>query len=399
MPESEVIQIGHRKNPKSQISVTSGVEIFFLIGLLGAAYGTVWLGVHLWMMINGQMDMWSDYLTQRHIHAIMQIYLFIGLFIMGFCYQAAAKQLEVKEPKPELAVVLTVFPLMGLLYQTINPLVGKVVLALPYFLTAIYVFSLLLKSSLKNIFSVGILLLCGLLALTRGVFLNVADPAMAVMVVWGGIGGVLLATQQQFLAGFFGAQRITGAGAFFTNLFYLCSLYNCYMFVSLRDFGHYKWVSIFASLTILTFILSTKGWKVIRSMLIDPLALAFSFGYLWALYGALLMFQEIVSNDLIQHTWSTGWIFPIIFATSLKIISFLSQKELMKPNTQIVMIVLWQIVPLGRAVLPLYTSLAVLPWLVGIAATVVFVSWFYCLLKGILTVRKLNEKAASLRSA
>ena len=66
--------------PQSRVFVH---RIFFLALAAGFA-GSTYLGLHLWLMRTGSMVPWSNYIEMRSLHAAVQLYLFFGLFAVGF---------------------------------------------------------------------------------------------------------------------------------------------------------------------------------------------------------------------------------------------------------------------------------------------------------------------------
>lgn len=111
--------------------------------------------------------------------------------------------------------------------------------------------------------------------------------------------------------------------------------------------------------------------------------MAFFFGYYWAVTAALLVLKDgAAAADRSNHLLTTGWITPLVVAISAQMLRSFKGSFALHPKLLARLLLLWQIVPLCRGLLPPGTAPVVLGPVASAAAILLLGGWLYGVLAG-----------------
>lgn len=361
------------------------VHHFFLAGILCGFIGTTYLGAHMWLILNGQIAPRMSYPALKELHALLQVYGFLGLFILGFLLQSAPKVFGGKTLINRSAILIIPGVVCGIVALLLfsHLIIGRVLLALAFSAALTFLLPPLLHSSPARLISVGIPSIQGLLVLVAGTFLPLDVPTNALLIVWGGIVAVILGASQQFIAGALGGKRMSlQAGILLAALLLSSTLaLGLGVFRGITAANFWMLVSALCTGTLLVHA-AASGVIGIFKFPFDSLSFALATGLLWALIATLGLSHGAAYSDLVLHTLLTGLAVPLIIAVSSRIIGFLSGVQALSDRSLLLLIALWQCVPLFRGLVG-HTIDPRLSWLVITVASIVFIIWPWALLRGI----------------
>lgn len=356
------------------------VHKFFLGGALFGVLGTAWLGVHLWLMLNGQIKMNGLlYLIFKHLHALIQIEFFLGFFIVGFYLQTAPKLFEIPSPAPRWALWLLA-PMIAAgicLFVFPHAHIHRYLLALSYFSTAAILFTYYLRATLINRLRLGVLSIFGLCSLGVAPFFNLTDPVVALTIFWCGILAVVFAVSQQFIIWVLGGVKLEPRQSRILLLLFFSASASALLALCEPALADLSFM-LFAILSLFTstyFFVKTRALAISWRRLSEPLALAISLVQLWAIVGSLILLFGRQYADAVLHLWATGISITLILAVSSRVVGVIAGNIVFRSVTLIALILLWQVVVIGRGL----SSLIALPtwfsWITGVCAILVFSIW------------------------
>ena len=366
------------------------VDKFFFIASIGTFFASSYLGVHMWLMVQSEITPWEHYQSLKELHAIIQIYIFFGLFITGFLFQAAPKVFEVKKTVSKKVLILPFLAVLGVIVSSewFYPFIGRIILSIVFLLSIFSLLPIIWAARLDRKLSIGIPVLISLGALTFSpLLLSLSQPSSVVPVLWCVIAGATLGASQQFLAGFFDGKKMSAIPGFFFSLVFTCScILLITSYLNQKNTGNALWSLsyVFCKISILLYVYSSKSWKVLLKPLQSGLSFAIASGIIWALIGCYLLSKGVLWLDLCIHAWALGWGLPLIMAVSLQIINHLSGLKLIKESYLLTMLIIWQVVPFFRSLYqqtPAYVS-----WFVAVITCFILLIWIAALLKGITTI-------------
>ena len=271
------------KPPRGRLS--SLVDKFFLTGALSSFFGGAGIGAHLWLMLNGQMAVAESYASLRLLHALIQTYLFFGLFILGFLFQTAPKIL--KAPVQSSPLFLAPIPLLFLgVYRAAyypEEICGPLLIAIPFFGAFFFVAGLARRGApiFRENYAWWVLLsLCGL-----GIspFFSVALPGNAQLFIWSGVVPVTFAAGQQFLFAFLGSKRLgvnLNRGLLVLHIATVGVMFAAH---ATGAAGLWQLAGLGSFSVMILYICGTRSIAAAPKIFRDPLAFAFITGYSWAL--------------------------------------------------------------------------------------------------------------------
>ena len=378
------------------------VHRIFILALAAGFVGSTYLGLHLWLMRTGSMVPWSNYVEMRSLHAAVQLYLFFGLFAVGFILQAAPTFLGIEPRCSKLAFAAPLLIVLGVGVEIGSRVLGTadsangrfpglVISGAGFALVGLALANVLRRSqSSARAVSFGLPMVVGLMTTAASTLLDPADPRTAVFVLWGGIGSFVFAAGQKFIEGSLGGSGLGRGTAYvflglhITTIFLLGAA--ALMPAQPQFFSLLLPPLALAVLTV--FYFGTGLNRSIREIAFKPLAFALHTGFLWAVVGISGLGWP-GTTDLVAHTWALGWFAPLVVAVSSQIIGHLSDRPLFRPQTLIGLLILWQAVPLGRG---FGHTLPGLQWAVSFAISIVFIAWGFQMAARILAVeRKLTK--------
>ena len=348
---------------------------FFLFAALSGFIGTTYLGVHLLMMLSGIIEDTSNYLKFKQLHSYIQFYLFFGLFILGFLFQAGSKIFSTKIGISKHCIKLLVFPLTGviILINNMESLIGKVFLIIPFLYAFYFLVKVFLKASTEIKIGLCLSAIMGIGTFIFSVFLNLTNLENALFLLWAGCGGIIFTAGQQFICNVFGGKKIgKDKGWIFLGLFILSSVslfINFKLYISLSFF------------TLVFYLYATDFKKLYLKIKKDPLALAMILSFFWALIAPLLGVFNLINSDQILHIWASAWILPIMIFVSARVINQFSVKGVFSPQKLFILLFLWQSVPLTRGIFHL--SNPFFSFVTSFIATIVLLVWLIGIIRGV----------------
>ena len=372
------------------------IEKFFVLGALFGLIGGVVIGAHLWLMLNGRVAVAPSFTTLRALHALMQTYLFFGLFILGFLFQTAPKILKVHVRTSPMFLGTIPILILGIALELQAPGagIGRWLIATPFAATFAYFASLTLRGTkaFRENYAWWVLLSLG--GLTISPFFPVLSPEHAQIFVWFGVAPVTFAAGQQFIFAFLGGTRLAPGKNRFLFAFYLAAL--SLLFAANLNGGDTLWqgAGAMCGTCIVLFVIWTNSLRAMRRAYFDPLAFGFVSGYAWALTGCgALAFFGSALIDSSFHLLTLGWLTPLIIAISSQVLRAISGKFWLPPNAVMTLLVVWQLVPIGRG---LRAVLPIPPWfslVVITAAGLVLSLWLIAVARS--AVRIMRKKAGA----
>ncbi len=382
----ELIQLSNRGKPGCPVSRLGFGPIadkFFVVGALSSVIGTGWIGAHMWLSLNGQLPMKSFYVDMRELHVLIQMYLFLGFFVLGFLAQAGPKIVGAKLPPSPLTLLWIPLSVLGVVFWYTLPesIIGKGIISGVYISAILYAARFQQSGEPTLSATAGRLNLLGLFGFALSPILPLEESSVALIIFWSGVGALIIGSGQQFIAAFLGGTRCSKRQAHYLFILVLVTGAALSLSPVLKMSVLSNLAGFFASVTIGYYVYCTKLYLGYRTAHQDGLALSFLISFFWAIVGSfILLYQGNGISDLVFHLWAIGWATPLILAVSGQIMGFMSGKNITKNPLFISALIFWQIVPVGRALLPYVKFPASFSWLVSTSASTVLIFWCYQLL-------------------
>jgi len=373
------VQIGRLSStPEKKKLLLTVVDKFFFVGVSAGIVGSAWLGVRLWLMLNGQLSILPEFAFLKHWHAAIQLYIFLGLFILGFSFHAVPRIMGSGIATPRWAPVFIVLPLIGLLlgYWRSDPLLASVLISFSFVVPALFVLRLCKTSSNHSRTGFGYPIAAGLLVMAGGAVSDISLPIFGLYVMWFGIGPIIFATSQQFISGFLKGRKLSPIMSVVHILLYFCSGAFAYLAISSPTFSNFDFdvfiaINLIISLAHYTLTGCYKGLLKLSA----PIHFTFAVGFLWPIVANLMLLHGPAVSDFALHVLATGWAMTLVIGTSSNIISFMSTRPVLPPRILLGLLVAWQVVPLSRG-FPVVAQIASwMPWLVSGVVVLVLGIW------------------------
>lgn len=351
---------------------------FFLAGALATLVGAAWLGAHLWLMLNGEMAVSASFAELRRIHIHFQLYLFFGLAILGFLMQAAPRFLQVPVRPSARALWLIPATVFGALISALAPdqRFSQCALALPFLFALVAVIQLLRVAPVAPRREFGSWMLFSLLGFVVGAFLVGEGADRWLIAFWLAVAPMVLGVGQQFIRAFVTGMAIEGRLAFTLKALFLVTGGLMLSAYSLGIDPLWRAAGVAATVLLLTYALRLTLWRVRCWQSRGVLCWAFACAYVWAGIGALLLCVfGAGALDAVLHAWALGWVCPLLFSISAQIMENLAGKFLIERRWQLRLLVLWQLVPIGRSGLAVVMLPAWMSHVVASVSALVFLVW------------------------
>jgi hypothetical protein len=344
---------------------------FFAVGALFGFVGTAGYGLYLWLALNNILPLGLNYPELRYAHAVVQIYLFFGVFVLGFVSQAGGKMLGADlrfGKRPLLLLPVYVVGAFGILAHLSW---GTYLVSAIFSLYAIYVAWSCFGTSTRP--QQAILAVAGLSVLAISPFLSLHSPISALLILWGGFGTMIFAAGGQFIQAFLGGRNLGGRGGYLFVLLHLGSI--AVLLLSPTSGLYYGCILSLAALVVYLMVTDARKW--FASFYPNPLGLAFVCGYSWAIAAWVLqILTGYASADLTVHILATGWAAPLIFAVSAQVIGFLTGRDSLMPRRLWWWLLCsWQLVPFGRGTFQLFGLPSWFSIIVAIVSLSVLIAW------------------------
>ena len=357
---------------------------FFCIGALAGYLGMAGYGAHLWLAMNGQSGLPAGYGDMRQVHSSLQFFLFFAPFIVGFTIQAGPKLLGVSTPVPGFSLFILFLLLVGSIAKAVEP--GSMIAGSMLCLAFVWVILFFSKTVVRNYATINTHALFFLTASQLGFCLACFAPytvsGNALVLFWLAVVPALYAGGEQFVSSFLGGRRISGWGGVLLRFSYLLSALAAMVVLfwpSGLAWQLWTWSSL---VSICVFLYSSSLWRLSSAQIRTPLGLAMCLSYLWALLGAMMLILDgMPFADLGLHTWATGWGVTAILAISSQVMGHLSGQPLYSDRTAIFVVLLWQLVPLGRGLFHWLPIGGFFSWVVLSAASVSLLIWVVQLIR------------------
>lgn len=371
-----VVPLPGRSAGRPQKAGGAAIETFFAFGALAAVAG-VGLGAYLWLVLNGEAALTPAYLTLRRAHVYVQLFLFFGAFVLGFLLQAAPRLLQVPRRPVRHSPALLLLLLAGTASAVTDPAAvwPRSLLAAPPALLAWQVAPLVIAARPELRERFGAWIASALIASAAAAFLEIERPVDGLCYFWLATVPASLGTEQQFLAAFCGGRYPNRRQALLLFAGYL-AVAGALLYGRHGGAGpSFRLAGGLAGLQLAAYAAWTGMANAFKRSGSSPLALALSLGTVWALVGAaLLAAGGDAYADLALHAWAIGWMFPLILAISAQVLRSAGAGFALGDGAVWCLILLWQIVPLGRAGLHL-TAAGGLPLTVAAVSVLVVVTW------------------------
>ncbi len=344
---------------------------FFAIGTLFGTIGTLGYGLYLWLVLNNILPLVGAYSELKRAHVIIQLFLFFGLFVLGFISQAGGKMLGASLNLGKVPLLILPLYLVGAIAMLNGQSWGAFLISAPFSLYASYICFVSFRDSLYS--PKVALTVLGLGVLGASPFFQLENPHSALLIMWGGFGSLIFSASVQFISAFLRGRALAGREGILFLLLHSASV----ALLAIVPTTQPELIAISALSALFVYLHATgfATWSMSAYPL--PLGLAFVSGFLWvAVAWAVLLYGSFATADLSVHILAVGWAAPLIFAVSFQVVGFLTGKESLLPrNIWWTLLLIWQLVPLGRGAFHLIALPAWFSLIVTAASTIVMLSW------------------------
>ena len=339
------------------------------------------VGLYLWLFLKGNISEVGDYAHLVNLHAMTQMVMFFGLFILGFAY-TAGYHLNGGQPRPVNQVKWVLSAVVaGYLIWLIPSLAlfGQLVMSLAFAYTAALMINAARQGGLSK---PAITFLCvpGLITFALMPWLNLTDVKVAWFAVMCGPFLMALMAGLQLVPNVMKGARLEGASAWwFAGLMLLnCAVIAIDTFVTPVNLLFSSGLMILA---LLFYLNRVKFLQALNHCGPTSLAFAFVFAFGWVFIALVLLaihgegFRE---NAL--HLIILGQITTYILAVGSRVIGFFSGDYVITDGRLTYLVLLWQLVPATRGLDYLTDSSSATAWLTVAVAVLVLYPWAYRML-------------------
>lgn len=379
--KEEVITIRSRAEKQDEERAPSAflADKIFVVGMVIGFLSMGVIGVMLWLGINGQIGLPSLYPVWKAAHATLQLHFFIGLFILGFLMQAAPKLLMVSVPLHAATKYLfPVFVLAFLAYIVRLEAIGMVLTSAVYLGAAASLVPLIKKAANEDIERVGIPCMVGTISLGLGSWFDLSSPVASLALFWWGMVSVILGVAPQFIAGVLGGTKLGKTETrVISGLFVLSGLTILNLTV-VNTPALWVLFSLLTTSTFATYLCFTHIFRVLlapEGKIFEPFVVGFLVSWVWAFVGSLLSLEGLGAADAALHAWGIGFATTMIIAVSSRVIGYVTMVEIIPEKIFLVVLAIWQLVPVGRSLRHLLVLPPSFSWLVGLATILVLSAW------------------------
>jgi hypothetical protein len=299
---------------------------------------------------------------------------------------------------PPWSLIFAVLPAAALVFGEFLqvPLLAPACFSISFLTGALYLCSVLRKTPSEKSCWQGSLLIAALVFSALGAWTDPGLPSSALILLWAIAGLPILAVAPQFLRTFMGGSYPSPRAA---KALFFAGVTSVAAGAAWFFYPHTALWYLFAILVLLSLILfslSARAGAALFRLHSAPLAPAFVSAFVWAFAGAGSLFGGPQNADVALHLWATGWATTLIIALSIHIAGFMSGLHLSRARTLLPVIALWQLVPIGRGLQPLFAFPASFSRVVAWAASLVLVAWAALLFRA---VRRIVLRQMHLRGS
>jgi len=346
------------------------------------------------MMRLGVLSLGEGYAVMRAWHVALQMHFFLGVCMVGFLLQASPRLLDSRESVPRGAIAILSLFLSALLLLGIDGggQAWRVFLSVAYLGTAFVVTRVARGASDERRWRIAAPLVLGLVGFVVAAWVDGATPNNGLLLFWLGPAPILAATAQQFLVAVLGLPAMSMRSARVLLACYLATSVSLgwAMLPSSSAPLLWKLAAVLGSATVIGYIAANSvahAWRRCRD---EPLSLVFTLSSVWLAVAALCLFAGPRASDAILHLFSTGIAVPLLLVLTSRIMNFFSEREVLSERAVTRLLLLWQVVPMGRGLGGMLPLPALVSWLVVVVAAVVVLCWVCAITFGI--VRSLNVR-------
>ena len=339
------------------------------------------LGLYLWLFLKGHVAEVSDYGYLVNLHAMTQMVMFFGLFILGFAY-TAGYHLNGGQPRPVKQVVWVLPAVVaGYLIWLVPPLalLGQLVMSACFGYTALLMANAARQGKLAK---PAITFLCvpGLVTFALMPWLDLTDVKTAWFAVMCGPFLMALMAGLQLIPNVMKGERLEGTAAW---VFAGLMLFNCVVIV----------VDVFVTpispllssllllLPLLFYLYQVRFFQALNHCGPTSLAVAFVFAFAWLFIALLLLaiYGEGFRENAL-HLIILGQITTYILAVGSRVIGFFSGDYVINEGRLTYLVLIWQLVPASRGLDYLADFPEGTAWLTVLVAVAVLYPWAYRML-------------------
>ena len=353
----------------SRASVIFGMLIGFPVGL------------YLWLFLKGHAPEMGDYATLVNLHAMTQVLMFFGLFILGFAY-TAGYHLNGGQPRPveQVKWVLSAV-VMGFLIWLIPPLamLGKLIISVAFAYTAVLMANAARQGGLSK---PAITFLCvpGLITFAITPWLDLTDVKLAWFAIMCGPFLLALMAGLQLIPNVMKGDRLEGSTAW---LFAALMLTGCLVTTVDAFITPINPLisSLMLAVPVIYYLFQVNLFKALNHCGPTSLAIAFIAAFSWFFIAMLLLaihgegFRE---NAL--HLIILGQICTYIIAVGSRVIGFFSGDYVISDGKLTFVVLLWQLVPATRGLDYLISFPDVTAWITVLVTVAVLYPWAFRML-------------------
>lgn len=377
----DLVQIA--KCPNSNFRVISLIDKFFLLGIVSGVLGGVGLGSYLWLSFSGFLNITPNFLFIRKLHALLQINLFLGSFILGFCLHAAPKLIGSRNFANSLSILFIPSLVIGFIFSMIWPdsVIGSFLLSVPFAIVAAFILRMSFSAATRGNFWLAYPLVYGLLVLAFIPFSDLINPQKNLNLFLLSIMQIIFATGQQFITGILSGRRLP---LLFAVSVLLINILIGFLYIVDLDQNYKALVSTCICMEFIIYIWGTGSHRAFKTWKNSGFALSVAAGNLWLIVSALMFVFNLVPAAYILHTLALGYALPITIVTSCRIMAALSGLPVINDKNLFTLIAFWQIVPLSRLVHFVYPNASLVSLIFLITVVVLILVWSWVISKAII---------------
>ena len=353
----------------SRASVLFGVAVGFPVGL------------YLWLLLKGSVPEAGDYAYLVNLHAMTQMVMFFGLFILGFAY-TAGYHLNGGQPRPVNQVKWVLSAVVaGYLIWLVPPLVllGQFVMSVAFAYTAALMANAARQGGLSK---PAITFLCvpGLATFALMPWLDLTDVKVAWFALICGPFLMAMMAGLQLIPNVMKGERLEGQKAWLFAVLMLAGCVVTAVDTFLMSIDPLV-ASLMLALPIGYYLYQVKLFKALNHCGPTSLAVAFVFAFGWVLIALLLLaIQGEGFRENALHLIILGQICTYIIAVGSRVIGFFSGDYVISDGRLTFVVLLWQLVPATRGLDYLADFPPAIAWLTVLVAVVVLYPWAFRML-------------------
>lgn len=358
---------------------------FFFVGTLCGYIGMAYFGVHMWLMQTGQMQMTPHFPMFRALHVDLQLFGFLGLFVIGFSVQAAGKMLSApgEASLPVLLLIPVLLAGVALKATTVGALLGAscIGLCFGYVFARIAVLSLRHREVNSERRYARAWLLAGVAAFAALPFVNFYSVLTLQVLLWQAMFPIVVVSVEQFVAGFLGGKRYSLSAWRRLSVLLLLSSFVAFLGLNTETQLLKLW-GLLNFLALAQVAAAVGSWNVLKNIR-QPLGFGVVAALGWSFVSTAMTARfGAAAASLANHAFAIGSLATLIIVVSQHVLSFMATKTLARPNTLLGMLVIWQLVPLGRSLGPVLQFPAWSSLVVASAASIVLTYHVVLILRG-----------------